>query len=143
MTAGPIDTGTPLGKRVTERLRTEKAIWLTTVGPDGTPQPNPVWFLWNGATSVVVYNRADAFRLEHVRSRPAVSLHFDGDGVGGNIVVVAGTARVSEDVPPAVQNAEYLRKYESGIARVSGSVETFGAAYPVALVVELRRIRGH
>ena len=21
--------------------------WMTTVGDDGTPQPNPVWFLWD------------------------------------------------------------------------------------------------
>ena len=23
-------------------------IWLTTMGSDGTPQPTPVWFLWDG-----------------------------------------------------------------------------------------------
>ena len=37
MEKGPIDTTTPLGKRITERLETEIAIWLTTVDPDGKP----------------------------------------------------------------------------------------------------------
>ena len=40
------DAGTPFGDRVRERLVDEQVIWLTTVGADGTPQPNPVWFLW-------------------------------------------------------------------------------------------------
>ena len=55
------DFTTTVGRRCLERLRTEKAIWLTTVAPDGTPQPNPVWFTWDGET-VLVYSHRDAFR---------------------------------------------------------------------------------
>ncbi len=44
---------TPFGARVAQRLREEHLIWLTTVGADGTPQPNPVWFLWDGASVLV------------------------------------------------------------------------------------------
>ena len=68
------------GDRVRTRLRDSKVIWLTTVGADGTPQPNPVWFLWDGDSSVLVYNRTDAHRLAHVAAHPQVALHLDGDG---------------------------------------------------------------
>jgi hypothetical protein len=34
--------------RVAQRLREDAVIWLTTVAANGTPQPNPVWFLWDG-----------------------------------------------------------------------------------------------
>lgn len=67
------------GQRVRERLGTEMVIWFTTVGADGTPQPNPVWFLWED-DGFLIYNRADANRLTHIAKRPQVSLNFDGDG---------------------------------------------------------------
>ena len=37
------DPSTPFGERVQRRLREELLVWLTTVGRDGAPQPNPVW----------------------------------------------------------------------------------------------------
>jgi PPOX class probable F420-dependent enzyme len=131
------------GERVRARLRDELVIWLTTVGADGTPQPNPVWFVWDGAASLLVYNRDDAVRLRHIEARPSVALHLDGDGRGGNIVVLAGIARHASDTAPAHENPAYVEKYASAMARVSGSAEQFAAAYPVALHIDVRRIRGH
>lgn len=82
------DESSTFGQRVRARLRDESLIWLTTTGADGTPQPNPVWFLWDGADTLIVYNRADARRHEHVAVRPRVSLNLDGNGQGGDIVVL-------------------------------------------------------
>jgi PPOX class probable F420-dependent enzyme len=62
------DPSTPFGERVAQRLRDDPVIWLTTVGADGTPQPNPVWFLWDGE-SFLTYNRADAKRLAQIKRR--------------------------------------------------------------------------
>lgn len=42
------DRATAFGERARRRLTQEMAIWLTTVGRDGAPQPNPVGFLWDG-----------------------------------------------------------------------------------------------
>lgn len=131
------------GERVARRLREEQVGWFTSVGADGTPQPNPVWFLWDGADSLLVYNRADAARLAHVAARPRVSLNLDGNGRGGDIVVLLGEATLDPDAPPADRHAEYLAKYRDAMTRVSGSPEGFAAAYPVALRVAVRRIRGH
>lgn len=134
--------GGAFGERVARRLREDYAIWLVTVGADGTPQPNPVWFLWDGADSVLVYNRADANRLAHVADRPHVSLLFDGDRRGGDVVVLAGTAERAEDEPAPHENPHYLAKYEAGMTRVSGSPEAFSGAYPVPLRIAIRRVRG-
>lgn len=60
------DPESPVGKRVAERLDGEQVIWLTTVGADRTPQPNPVWFIKEDE-GLLVYNRADAHRLKHIR----------------------------------------------------------------------------
>jgi PPOX class probable F420-dependent enzyme len=131
------------GERVTRRLRAERVIWLTTVAADGTPQPNPVWFLWDGADEILVYNRAEAQRLAHLAERPAVSLNLDGNGQGGDIIVVSGLARRDDAAPAPDANPDYLAKYQEAMERVSGTVEQFAEDYPVPVRIAIRRIRGH
>ena len=130
------------GERVRRRLGEAYVIWLTSVGSDGTPQPNPVWFLWDGADSILVYNRADAHRLAHIDARPNIALHLDGNGRGGDVVVLAATARRDRQAPASSANPDYVAKYGDGMRRVSGSVEQFAADYPVPLRIEIRKIRG-
>lgn len=130
------------GRRVRERLEIEKVIWLTTVGTDGTPQPNPVWFLWQ-QEGFLVYNRSGANRLAHIARRPKVSLNFDGDGHGGDIIVFAGHARTVEDQPPPHVLPAYREKYGEAMIRVAGSAENFSVDYSVALRIDVTRVRGH
>ncbi|MFC4000504.1 TIGR03667 family PPOX class F420-dependent oxidoreductase [Prauserella oleivorans] len=134
--------GTQFGDRVRQRLRTEEVVWLTTVGADGAPQPNPVWFLWEGET-VLVYTRPDAHRLEHIRQRPQVALHFNSDGSGGDIVVIKGTAQIADDEVLPSNMPAYLDKYAEAMELVVGGVEPFAAQYPVAVRVRLERVRGY
>jgi len=136
------DPTKPYGERVQRRLREDIVVWLTTVGADGSPQPNPVWFLWDGE-SILTYNRADAWRLVHVRTRPRVALNFDGDGRGGDIVVITGRAELTRgEVPPPHEVPAYLAKYRARMSRVSGSPEAFSRRYPVPLRVWPLRVRG-
>src|SRR5688572_18541946 len=51
-----LDITTDAGKRIEERLRDELIIWLTTIDRKGTPQPRPVWFIWDGE-SFLIYTR--------------------------------------------------------------------------------------
>jgi PPOX class probable F420-dependent enzyme len=132
---------TAYGARVARRLREEKIIWLTTVGEDGTPQPNPVWFLWDGA-SALIYNLNSARRIAHLRRSPRVSLHFDGDGKGGDIVVLSGEARSSPQEPPADQVPAYVEKYREEIARLFGTPANFAAQYAVAMRITPEKVRG-
>jgi PPOX class probable F420-dependent enzyme len=136
------DPKTPFGARVQRRLRDEQVIWITTVGKDGTPQPSPVGFLLQDDNSILIYNMARANRIRHVVHRPRVSLHFDGDGTGGDIVVFTGTARRVDDMPPAHENQAWLAKYGDGMARRSGSAEKFSEEFPVPLRIEITRTRG-
>src|SRR6516162_7287147 len=84
------DPSTPFGERVARRLREDRLIWLTTVDAKGTPQPTPVWFLWDETNStILIYSLAGAKRLEHLRLNPRVALNFDGNGTGGDITVIS------------------------------------------------------
>src|SRR5262245_51029252 len=95
-----IDTSSEFGARAARRLREELIYWLVTTGPDGTPQPSPVWALWDEAT-FLVYSQADTPKLRNIAARPRVAVHLDGDGRGGDVVIVTGDARIATDAPRA------------------------------------------
>jgi PPOX class probable F420-dependent enzyme len=135
------DPATPFGQRVQQRLRDEQVIWLTTVGADGTPQPNPVWFLVDG-TTVLVYNRPDAHRLAHIRRNPRVTLNFDGNGRGGDIIVLSGRGEIAADQPLPHEFPPYLAKYRAAAEQISDNVEEFSAEYSIALRITVDRVRG-
>lgn len=137
------EPGSAFGKRVRRRLREERVIWFTSVGADGTPHPNPVWFWWDrDRGDVLVYSRPDARRLANIRFRPRVALHFDGNRRGGDIVVLRGTATVDEQAPPAHRLRGYATKYRAGMVRVSGGPAEFSEEYSVAIRVAVTRVRG-
>ena len=137
-----LDPETEFGARVARRLRDEQIGWPTTVGPDGTPQPSPIWFLWDGE-SFLIYGRPSAPRLRNVERSPRVALNLDGDGLGGDIVVVTGEAWMAPDAPPADAHPAYLTKYRDGIAGIGMTPEGFARAYSVALRMTPTHLRGH
>lgn len=137
-----IDPSTPFGERVTRRLRDEQIGWLTTVGHDGTPQPSPIWFLWDGET-LLIYSQPDTPKLRNIERRARVSLHLDGDGQGGDIIVLTGEARIAGDIPPGDQVPPYVEKYQAGIESLGMTPEAFASAYSVPIVVTPTKLRGH
>ena len=137
-----IDTTTEFGQRVERRLRDETVGWLTTVGADGTPQPSPIWFLWDGET-ILIYSRPNTPKLRNIERNPRVALNLDGDGRGGDIVILTGEARVDRDAPGAADHTEYLEKYRQGIERIGMTPEQFAASYSVPIRLTLAKLRGH
>ena len=137
-----IDQGTEFGARVAGHLREEIVVWLTTVTPAGSPLPSPVWFIWDGGESVVMYSMPGA-RVRNVEANPRVTLNFGGDGGGGDIVVLSGEAVIDKDAAPADQHGEYRAKYDEHIARIGMTPETFAQRYSVPVRIQLTRLRGH
>ena len=137
-----LDQRTEFGARAAEHLRDEIVVWLTSVTPSGAPVPNPVWFLWDGAASVLVYSLPGE-RVRNLEANPRVTLHFGGDGRGGDVVVLIGRASVDGQAPSADRNPAYLEKYGSHITRIGMTPETFARRYAVPLRIALTRVRGH
>lgn len=140
--ASIIDSSTPFGERAARRLHEDRLAWLTTVSPQGAPQPVPVWFLLDDDGTVLIYSKPDTPKLRNIAANERVSLNLDGNGEGGDIVVVGGTARVSDD-PPAYAVAAYVAKYGATIARNGWTPESFAGDYSVALRLTPTRLRGH
>jgi PPOX class probable F420-dependent enzyme len=137
-----LDTTTEFGQRVERRLRDETIGWLTTVGADGTPQPSPIWFLWDGQT-ILIYSQPNTPKLRNIERNPRVALNLDGDGRGGDIVVLTGEARVDRDAPGAADHTEYLEKYRQGIERIGMTPKQFAASYSVPIRMTPTKLRGH
>ena len=137
-----LDETTEFGARAARRLRDELIGWLTTVDPTGTPQPIPVWFLWDGDRNLLLYSQPGTAKLRNIERNPNVALNLDGNGQGGDIVVCLGEARLSDD-PPGDRVPAYVEKYLPLIERNGWSPGSFAADYSVPLRMTITRIRGH
>src|SRR4051812_6503481 len=137
-----IDEGTEFGARVARRLREEEVAWVTTVSASGAPLPRPIWFVWNGADSVLVYSRRGT-RIRNIQANPRVTFSFDGNGHGGDIVVLTGRASVDREAPGAGRDEAYLAKYAGQIERTGLSLDEFTARFPVPVRIRFFRLYGH
>jgi PPOX class probable F420-dependent enzyme len=123
-----------------DRLDVEQIGWLTTVSRGGQPQASPIWFLWHG-DHIWLRSQAGAAKVANIRGNPRVAFHLDGDGQGGHIVTVEGTAEEVEELPSGVRQA-YLAKYGKLITeRLQSTLEQLEAAYPVSIRVAPKRAR--
>lgn len=137
-----LDLNTEFGVRADRRLRQELMIWLTTVRADLTPQPSPVWFLWNGST-ILIYSRPDTPKVRNITSQPRVALHLDGDGQGGNVVILTGEAVIDKNPPPLTDVADYITKYRESIKRINTTPEILAQTFSIAIRITPTRIWGH
>ena len=136
-----LDTSTDFGARAARRLQEEQIVWLTTVGANGTPQPTPVWFHWDGDT-FLIFSEPNTAKLRHIQANPRVALSFNTDQSGGNVVVFTGAARAAEAAPPAARLEEYATKYAEGITSLGMTPEQMLATYSTAIYMTPDKVRG-
>lgn len=141
MSAVPPAAGTVFGDKVRTRFTDEVVVWFTTVGSDGTPQPNPVWFIWDG-TDVLTYNMADAKRIGNVIDRPRVSLNFNNGDGHKDSVVLTGTADVVDGAPPADANERFMEKYRGHMAGIGMDPAWYAQTFSVPIRIRLTNARG-
>jgi PPOX class probable F420-dependent enzyme len=136
-----IDSNTEFGRRVTERLRDDEQLWLTTVRSDGTPQPSLIWFYWDGET-FLIYSQPNAPKLRNIAANPRVSLNFQANEEGEDVVILTGTAVLDPTASPSNLHDEYQRKYAKAIARIKYTPESLAAEFSAAMRVTPTRVRG-
>ncbi|WP_067464287.1 TIGR03667 family PPOX class F420-dependent oxidoreductase [Nocardia amamiensis] len=136
-----VDTETEFGAKVAERLNRESILWLTTVGPTGTPQPNPVWFQWRDG-EFLIFSKPGQPKIRNILRNPRVALNLNSTTHGGDVVVLTGAARVDEQRPGADEIAAFTTKYTDGLRSINLTDEQFYAEYSVVLRVTPDRLRG-
>jgi PPOX class probable F420-dependent enzyme len=137
-----IDMTTEFGSRVARRLEKELVIWLTTLDSHLTPQPRPVWFVWDGE-SFLIYSEPGTHKLAHIQRHARVSLNLNSDEEGNDIVVFSGEARIAGHEPPADQVPAYVDKYREGIKGLDMTPEQFAGSFSVPLRVRPTSLRGY
>jgi PPOX class probable F420-dependent enzyme len=136
-----LDETSEFGAHAAQRLRGDIIGWLTTVTAEGAPRPIPIWFLWDGGRSILLYSRPEKQKLANIAGNPHVSLNLDSDGIDADIVIGWGEIRVSDD-PPANEVPEYIAKYAKPIEALGWTPDGFAADFSVPLRIELTRIHG-
>ena len=136
-----IDVSSDFGRRVANRLRDEQIVWLTTTSADGTPQPNPVWFLWNGET-ILVFSQPNQAKLRNIQRNPPVALNFNSTNQGGDIAVITGSAEFDPRGPTDAERADYQAKYAEGIKSIGLTPESMLQTYSELIRVTPRSCAG-
>jgi PPOX class probable F420-dependent enzyme len=138
-----IDAESEFGSRAERRLREETLGWLVTVGGDGTPQPNPVWFLWDGQ-SLLIYSAPGQAKLKNIERNPNVAFHLDSRSDGDDVVVITAEAHLDPTAPAVDRNPPYVDKYKEEIKRIGlFNAETMARTYSVAIRLTPRKVRGY
>ncbi len=138
-----IDFKTKFGRFARKTIQGQYFVWLTTVDSKGTPQPRPVWFIWEN-DSFLVYSQPKAFKLKHIRKNPQVALHFNTEDELGEkrMIIFSGKAKIDRKCPPTHKHRSYMKKYKSGIARLGATPEQFAGEYAVAIRITPTNLRG-
>jgi PPOX class probable F420-dependent enzyme len=137
-----IDLTSAFGQAVKVHLKNQYVIWLTTVDSNLTPQPRPVWFIWEN-DSFLIFSQAKAYKVAHIKKNPKVALHFNTDESGDkHVIVFTGEASIDANCPPAYQVDAYFEKYKQDISDLDMTPEGFSNEYSVALRIQPAEIRG-
>jgi PPOX class probable F420-dependent enzyme len=121
------------------RLREDLIIWLTTVNPHGQPQTSPVWFWWDGR-DVLIFSMPRSPKVANIRANPRVSVNLDGNGQGGDIVSIEGTAKLFED-RPLTEFPEYVQRYTDKLEAMGYQPGPFAHSYSVGIRIIPTRFR--
>ena len=127
-------------ERARQRIREDHVVWLTTVTDSGAPAPNPVWFVPDG-DDIVIFTAPGSRKVHNIEQRRMVTLNFNSDAHGDDIVVILGRAEITHDRPPS-QFPGYLSKYEEDITGpLNTTVQDIDATYNTELRVTVTRVR--
>jgi PPOX class probable F420-dependent enzyme len=93
-----------------EALLASKALLsLATLGPDGSPQNNPVWFIWDGTTLRFAV-QPHVQKLKNLRRDARIAATLADPADPGRYIEFRGTVSIESDDDQTLGNA-LARKY--------------------------------
>jgi PPOX class probable F420-dependent enzyme len=136
-----LDLSSDFGRKVADRLQSEAVVWLTTTSADGTPQPNPVWFLFHDG-AFLVFSQPHQAKIANIARNPHVSLNLNSTPQGDDVAVIAGSAVSDPAGPTDAEWAAYTAKYGEGIASIGLTPEGMLATYSNLIRITPEKLRG-
>jgi PPOX class probable F420-dependent enzyme len=129
--------GIEIPSQVIRRLAQEQVIWLTTTRADGTPLPNPVWFLWDGS-QFLVFTEPDTVKMKNMVRSPHVALNLNSDADGGDVAIFQAEADVTRTSASEAEFGAYVSKYEEGMRKMGLTREVLATGYHVVRLTPTR-----
>jgi PPOX class probable F420-dependent enzyme len=83
---------------------------VATIGPDGAPQSNPVWFDWDGA-QVRIGLSPESQKVRNLRRDPRIALSIVDPANPGRYLEIRGRVAAFELDPDRSTLARLVRKY--------------------------------
>jgi len=124
-----------------QRLIDEPIAWLTTVSAGGVPSTAPVWFFLEEDDTISISSKDPSARVRNLRENEHVTLHLEGDGAGGRIMVLSGTAQIDDEAPPISSHRAYIAKYQPFLDRYGWTPTWFAENYPTRIHMTVTSIR--
>ena len=126
---------------IDQRLRSDIMIWFNTVRADGRPHSVAVWFLWDGAQSLI-FSQPKTQKVRNVRQNPHVVLALDNTDNGGDVIVIEGTAELITDPDVNTTVAAYSQKYASELKSMGMTAEAMSKDYSQGIRITPTRFVG-
>jgi PPOX class probable F420-dependent enzyme len=117
-----------------QRLAEEQVIWMTTTKTDGTPLPNPVWFLWNGS-EFIVFTEPTSVKMKNLKRNPRLALNLNSDASGGSVAIFQAEANLNGAPVSEEEFNRYLTKYEAGMQVLGLTIAQLKAVYQAVRIV--------
>ena len=137
-----IDTSTEFGAKTARRVAEEKLAWLTTVDSKGTPQPNPVWFLWDNGT-FIMFSQPNQAKLANIRRSGRVALNLEATEDEEQISIFTGHAELVDrsTLSPELLD-RYAEKYRQGMINIQLPREEYERQYTAVIRFTPEKLRG-
>jgi PPOX class probable F420-dependent enzyme len=137
-----IDTSTAFGADALKRLEEQKLAWLTTVDSMGTPQPNPVWFIWEDGV-IYIFSKPHQAKLGNIARSGRVAVNLEATADEEHITIFTGRAEIIDpaDLPEGILD-RYAARYRDGMQGINMTRAEYEAAYTVPIRFTPEKLRG-
>ena len=137
-----IDTSTTFGAAVIERLEVQKLAWLTTVDSRGTPQPNPVWFIWDGGV-IYIFSKPNQAKLSNIARSGRIAFNLEATADEEHVTILTGQAEIiaRADLPADILD-RYAERYTAGMKGIQMTRAEYEAAYTIPIRFTPEKLRG-
>lgn len=91
-------------------LSTKAVVHVATIGPNGEPQSNPVWFEWDG-TYIKISQTKNRQKYRNIQEEPRIALSLVDPENAYRYLEIRGTVDRIEDDPDKAFIDELAKKY--------------------------------
>jgi len=137
-----IDTSTTFGADVIKRLEVQKLAWLTTMDSKGTPQPNPVWFIWDDGV-IYIFSKPNQAKLSNIARSGRVAINLEATADEEHVTIFTGQAEIIDraDLPADILD-RYAERYKDGMTGIQMTRAEYEAAYAIPIRFTREKLRG-